>query len=124
MKLPSPKTLLWLCAFAVVLDFFSVLTVTVLPWNATDGIHWQTDGSWFGLVAGSVKDPASRAGVRAGDRVDVRAVGAANGWSNPATGVPEHIVGTRDGHSIERTVVSVKLPLWWPSIVRAVAVLW
>ena len=98
--------------------------MTVLPWNATDGITWQSDGSWFGLVATSVQNPAAAAGIRDGDRSDIRALASRNGYTNPIAGVPEREVAWRNGHQIDIAVTPVRLPTWWPFIFRAAAIFW
>lgn len=118
------RLLPWFFAVAFIANCWELATLTVLHWNGNTGMVLLTTGKTFEREVKAVSGPALRAGLRAGDRVDVRALHRANGFANPVPGVPYRVIAHRRSSTIVTAIVPVQVPLDFSQVVRLAAVFW
>lgn len=108
----------------MVANCWELATLTVLHWNGTIGVALLPSDKPFQQRVAAVSEPASSAGFRPGDRVDVRELYRADGTANPVPGVPYRIIAHRGVRTIAATIVPAPVPLDFSQILRLVAVFW
>jgi two-component system, NarL family, sensor kinase len=118
------RLLPWFFAASVAVNCFELATLTVLHWNGATGMSLVPAGEPFQRRAEAVSDPASAAGFRVGDRVDVLEVRRANGFANPVPGIPFQLIAHRDARTTAVAIVPVQSALNPSQVVRVVAVFW
>lgn len=109
---------------AIVVNCWELATLTVLHWNGTTGMTLLPSNTPFQQRVTSVSDPASTAGFRLGDRVDVREIYRADGTAHPVPGVPYRVIAHRGARTIAATIIPARVPLHFSQILRLVAVFW
>ena len=118
----SRRTVLWLCALAVLLNLLALASQTILPWNGDAGFATAPTATPFILKVTSVYGPALKSGLRAGDLIDVRRDDYTGQLSIP--GRPGRFTALRSGKPIPITIIPVQVPPTWGFLVRLFTVFW
>ena len=118
----SRRTVLWLCALAVLLNLFALASQTILPWNGDDGVATTYTATPFVYRVAS-DGPALKAGLRTGDLIDFRR-GNYTDQLPSIPGRPEHFTALRDERPIPITIIPVQVPPTWDFLVRLFVAFW
>ena len=121
-RLLSRRTVLWLCALAVLLNLFALASKTIFPWNGDAGIATAPTTAPFILKVTSVYGPALKAGVRVGDLIDNRRDNYAGQIATP--GKPLQFIALRDGKLIPVAITPIQVPPTWDFFVRLFTAFW